>query len=76
MIGAGAFWTTLAKRVREQRKIHADCLAAGQFGTMPEAMKTVGQIAALDWVLGQAAEILGDAQHPLPTTQTADEDEY
>lgn len=76
MIGTGAFWTTLAKLIREERKAHAEMLANGQFGSMPDVMKVVGQIAALDWVLGQAANILGDNNHPMPTRQTADEDEY
>lgn len=75
MIGTGAFWTTLAKDIREARKVAVEQLAMGQFGSHVEAMRLVGQVAGFDWVLQRAANILGDNKHPLPT-QTADEDDF
>lgn len=74
MIGTGAFWTTLAKEIRERRKHHVEELAKGNFASMPDAMKVVGGIKELDWVLGRAAAILGDNQHPI--SQPVDEDEF
>lgn len=67
MIGTGAFWRDLAKKIREARKHHADSLALGHFTGIEGARELVGKIAMLDWVLGEAAQLLGDNKHPTPT---------
>lgn len=63
MIGTGAFWQTLSKKTREQIKVHNLALSKGQFKDFAEAKELVGKISSLEWVLGQASEILGDNKH-------------
>lgn len=66
MIGTGAFWQTLAKKIREKKKEQTEILARGGFGSdIAQARELVGNLAMLDWVLGQAADILGDKNHPI-----------
>lgn len=76
MIGAGAAWQTLTKKIREQQKELIANLVAGRFGSdIGQARELVGGLAQLEWVLGQAADILGEPNRPL--LQPVDpEDEY
>lgn len=72
MIGTGAFWTTLARKIREARKIYVDQLAAGNWSNEVSARDLVARVAAFDLVLGFAADILGENKHPIPPEENED----
>lgn len=67
MIGSGAFWTTLARAIREERKVLVEELAKGNLSE-----RTVGKIHSLDWVLDRASGILGDKK-PKPAEEELDD---
>ena len=73
MIGAGAAWQTLLKKMRLEIDKYTEALTNGNFKDYAEAKEITGKIYSLRWAISQAQEILGDSK-PY-TTQTADEEE-
>ncbi len=74
MIGTGAAWQELLKKIREEIKGHSKALNSGQFKDFTEARELVAKIAALQGVIETARALLGDNDKIV--NRTAAEEDY
>ncbi len=74
MIGTGAAWQELLKKIREEIKANTQVLTAGGFKDYSEAKELVAKITALKWTIEQARAILGDNDKIV--NRTAAEEDY
>ena len=72
MIGLGYFWQELKKRLELKIAERTRSIIGGSATSYDSYKEHVGYIAALNWVLGEARDILGNENKPRQTETEED----